>query len=199
MAPGNEHSAPVSGPFISASSHGAVMVAAGILLAAGTLVYSNSFTGPFLFDGALYVQENPAILKLWPPWAPMVNTNRPLGDWSFALNYALGGFDVWGYHAVNLAIHLAAALVLFGIIRRTLARGRLAARFRAAAWGLALTVALLWLVHPLQTQSVTYIYQRFELLMGLLVLLTLYSFIRPRIPRVPRVGILPRRRVACWR
>ncbi len=154
------------------------MVAAGILLAAGTLVYSNSFTGPFLFDGMLYVQQNPAIQKLWPPWAPMVDTNRPLGLWSFALNYALGGFNVWGYHTVNLAIHLAAALVLFGIIRRTLACGRLAARFRAAASGLALAVALLWLVHPLQTQSVTYLYQRFESLMGLLVLLTLYSFLR---------------------
>ncbi len=154
------------------------MAAVGILLAVGTLVYSNSFTGPFLFDGTLYVQQNPAIEKLWPPWAPMADTNRPLGLWSFALNYALGGFNVWGYHTVNLAIHLAAALVLFGIIRRTLACGRLAARFRAAAWGLALAVALLWLVHPLQTQSVTYLYQRFESLMGLLVLLTLYSFLR---------------------
>ena len=61
--------------------------------------------------------------------------------------------------------------------------GRLAARFADAAWGLALAVALLWLVHPLQTESVTYIYQRFESLMGLFILLTLYSFIRAQDPR----------------
>ena len=71
---------------------------------------------------------------------------------------------------------------------------RLAARFSEAAWGLALAVAVLWLVHPLQTQSVTYIYQRHESLMGLFVLLTLYGFIRPKIPgvhaMVRRVGNL---------
>ncbi len=154
------------------------MLAAVIVLAAGILAYGNSFSGPFVFDGTENIQQNPAIRKLWPPWAPMVGTNRPLGFWSFALNYALGGTKVWGYHAANLAIHLAAAMVLFGIVRRTLSRGPLALRFAAAAYGLALAVALLWLLQPLQTQSVTYIYQRFESLMGLLVLLTLYSFVR---------------------
>ncbi len=154
------------------------MPVAVILLAAGILAYLDSFSGPFVFDGAENIQQNLAIRKLWPPWAPMAGTNRPLGLWSFALNYALGGLNVWGYHAANLAIHLAAAMVLWGIVRRTLSHGRLAARFAAAADGLALVVALLWLLHPLQTQSVTYIYQRFESLMGLWFLLTLYCFIR---------------------
>jgi tetratricopeptide (TPR) repeat protein len=108
----------------------------------------------------------------------MIGTTRPIVGWSFALNYALGGTNTWGYHAVNLAIHVAAALVLFGIVRRSLSSGRLAARFATAAWGIALAVALLWLLHPVQTQSVTYIYQRYESLMGLFILLTLYGFIR---------------------
>jgi tetratricopeptide (TPR) repeat protein len=81
---------------------------------------------------------------------------------------------------MNLAIHLAATLALFGILRRTLAvAGREVpdARF-AAPTATAFAAALLWTVHPLQTESVTCIIQRTETLMGLCYLLTLYSFIR---------------------
>ncbi len=176
------------------------MLAAGLLVLAAVAVFSNSFAAPFVFDGAGLIEQNLAIRTFWPPWAPMVDTNRPVGVWSFALNYAVGGLNVWGYHAVNLAIHLAAALTLFGIIRRTLVRGRLAARFGPAAFGLALAVALLWLVHPLQTQSVTYIYQRYESLMGLWFLLTLYCFIRGAEGDSPifanaKIGTVP---MICW-
>ena len=136
------------------------MLPALILLAAGTLAYSNSFSGPFIFDDVQFIVENTALRRLWPPWSPMVGTTRPIGTWSLAVNYALGGLHTSGYHATNLAIHLAAAMVLFGLVRRTLAGKRLAARFGPAAPGLALAVALLWLLHPLQTESVTYIYQR---------------------------------------
>jgi protein O-mannosyl-transferase len=153
-------------------------LAAGLIALLATAAYVNSFVGPFLFDGILGIAQNPVFRELWPPWAPMTGTARPFADWSFAVNYALGGINTWGYHAVNLAIHTAAALALFGIVRRTLLSARLAARFAAAAWGLALAVAILWLLHPLQTQSVTYIYQRYESLMGLFILLTLYGFIR---------------------
>jgi protein O-mannosyl-transferase len=154
------------------------LTAAVVIVAAGMMVYANSFSGPFVFDGTKFIEQNLTIRRLWPPWAPMIGTARPIAAWSFAVNYALGGTNTWGYHTVNLAIHMAAALALFGIIRRSLVSGRLACRFAGAACGLALTVALLWLVHPLQTQSVTYIYQRYESLMGLFILLTLYGFIR---------------------
>jgi protein O-mannosyl-transferase len=178
VSAGGKHSpqGPAQSP--KASSQHATMLAAIVILAAGMAAYANSFSGPFVFDGILCVAENPAMHKLWPPWAPMIGTARPTADWSFAVNYALDGTNAWGYHAVNLAIHLAAALALFAIVRRTLLSGRLATRFGPAAWGVALAVAVLWLVHPLQTQSVTYIYQRYESLMGLFILLTLYSFIR---------------------
>ncbi len=177
-ASGNERSALLPTRFAGASSRWSIMLAAGLLVPAAVAVFSNSFAGPFVFDGEGFIEQNPAIRALWPPSAPMLDTNRPVGLWSFALNYAVGGLNVWGYHAANLVIHLAAALVLFAVVRRTLSRGRLAARFGPAAFGLALAVALLWLVHPLQTQSVTYIYQRYESLMGLWFLLTLYCFIR---------------------
>ena len=162
-----------------------VPTAVAVLVAAGLLAYADSFSVPFVFDGTQFIEHNLAFHKLWPPWAPMIGTARPVAAWSFAVNYALGGTNTWGYHVVNLAIHMAAALVLFGVVRRTLLSRRLAARCGPAAWGLALAVALLWLVHPLQTQSVTYIYQRYESLMGLFILLTLYGFIRAQDASAP--------------
>jgi protein O-mannosyl-transferase len=152
--------------------------ALAIIAIAAVAAYHNSFSGPFVFDGVLQIEQNPNIRSLWPPWAPMLGTQRPIPVWSCAVNYALGRTNTWGYHVANLAIHLAAALALFGVVRRTLSSRRLVARFGSAAWGLALAVAVLWLVHPLQTESVTYIYQRCESLMGLFLLLTLYGFIR---------------------
>ncbi len=97
---------------------------------------------------------------------------------TFALNYAVGGLSPVGYHAANAAIHVLAGLALFGVVRRTLALPRLAARYGGHAPALAFAAALLWLVHPLQTQAVTYVAQRCESLMGLLLLATLYAFLR---------------------
>ena len=86
--------------------------------------------------------------------------------------------NTWWFHATNVAIHACAALVLFGVIRRTLLTPPLRPRFGSSSTTMACLVALLWAVHPLQTQSVTYIVQRVESLMGLFLLLTLYSAIR---------------------
>ena len=85
---------------------------------------------------------------------------------------------MWGYHATNLAIHLAAALLLFGLLRRTFLLPAMRDGWGAAATPLALAVALLWAVHPLQTESVTYVVQRAESLVGLFYLLTLYGLVR---------------------
>jgi len=78
----------------------------------------------------------------------------------------------------NLVIHASAALLMFGIVRRTLQGARLLDRFGTQANGLAAAVAVCWAVHPLQTESVTYIIQRTESMMGLFLLLTLYCVIR---------------------
>lgn len=106
------------------------------------------------------------------------NVSRPLIGLSLAINYAISGLDTWSYHVFNLLIHVLAALTLFGIVRRTLLTEPLRERFGQASFALALVVALLWVVHPLQTQSVTYIIQRCESQMGLFYLLTLYSAVR---------------------
>ena len=115
-------------------------------------------------------------------------TGRPVVCLTLALNYALGGLNVWGYHVFNLAVHLISALVLFGILRRTFESETLRERFGAKAAWLAAAIALVWEVHPLQTESVTYIVQRTELLMGLFLLLTLYCVIRSDGVREPAVS-----------
>ena len=146
----------------------------GVLLAGG-LCYANSVAGVFLFDDQPRIVSNHVIRQGWEIGKTLFHVERPLVVLSFALNYQVSGLQVWSYHAVNIAIHLMAALVLFGIVRRTLSRGTLQTRYAGKAPWLAAIVALLWIVHPLQTESVTYICQRAESLMGLCFLLTLYG------------------------
>ena len=152
-----------------------------LLLAAGTLAYCNSFGGAFLLDDIPDIVENASVHQFWPPTQVLAaeqNRSRPVAKLSFAANYALGGKNPWGYHLVNLTLHLIAGLALFGILRRTLRTPRLQARFGAHATPVALAAAALWLVHPLNTQAVTYVVQRYESMMGMFLLLTLYCFIR---------------------
>ena len=88
-----------------------------LIVVVGLLAYRNTFDVPLVFDDLERIEHNPQLRSLWPVWEPMAQTNRPLGMYTFAVNYALDGYRVWGYHAVNLAIHLAAGLLLFGIVR----------------------------------------------------------------------------------
>jgi protein O-mannosyl-transferase len=161
--------------------------AAGLVLSVA-LVYWNSLQAPFLFDDRGAVVNNPTIRHLasWavftPPSDGSTTTGRPMVNFSLAVNYAFGGTAVWGYHAFNAAFHALAALALMGIVRRTLSGPVLGDRLGAAAQPLAFLTALLWAVHPLQTESVTCVAQRTESLCGLFYLLTLYTFIRGAIP-----------------
>jgi len=160
------------------------------LIALATLAaYSNSLSGKLIFDDKKAIAENPTIRQLWPiahifrpPSHGETVTGRPLLNASLAANYAISGDEVWSYHVANLLIHLINSLLLFGILRRTFllpTRGvPLLRRSSAIASPMACTIALLWAVHPLQTESVTYIIQRAESLMGLFYLLTLYCVIR---------------------
>ncbi len=154
-------------------------LAGGIIVLAALATYCHSFTGPFVFDDLFAIRDNPTIEHLGSALSPSPEgtmAGRPLLNLTFALNYALSGMDVWSYHAVNLLIHALAGLVLFGVVRRTLlkcGRGE-----GTPPTVLALSVAVIWVVHPLQTEAVTYISERAESLMGLFYLLTLYCFVR---------------------
>lgn len=156
----------------------------GLLLAlAVCLVYSNSFAGPFQYDDAHDIRDNLSIRRLWPlrdiffvPGQGFMS--RPIANLSFALNYATGGFDTFHFHLTNLAIHVGAALAFLGVLRRTLVLPVFRGTFGAAIPTLSLVTAAAWALHPLLTESVSYITQRYESLMGLFVMLTFYAVVR---------------------
>lgn len=160
------------------------ILAGGAVIAAVALAYADSLHGPFVFLDVPAIVDNPTIRHLWPlsgvlnpPGAGGLTVGgRPVVNLSLALNYAAGGLNVAGYHAANVAIHCASALLLLGIVRRTL------------GLGVATLAALLWALHPVDTEAVTWIVQRAESLMGFFYLATLYCFIRYEAN--PRWGIL---------
>lgn len=152
-----------------------------LLVAATALAWHGSLEGAFVFDDLSRIVRNPELHNLEHPGRLLTGTSRPLLKLSLAANYALGGQQVFGYHLVNLVIHVLAGLALFGLVRLTwlaAAPRREGERSAAAAPWLAAAVALLWLLHPLQTQAVTYVVQRGEALMGLAALTTLYCATR---------------------
>ena len=158
-----------------------------LLLAVAVLAtYANSVRCPFVFDDYSDIVNNPLIRRLWPPWDVLLVRSkgsvwlhsRPVVILSFALDYAVGGLNPRPYHGTNLVIHILAGLALFGVVRRTLLLPKLSDRFGQASTALAFAVALLWALHPLQTESVTYITQRYESMMGLFYLVAVYGLIR---------------------
>ncbi len=162
-----------------------VWCAAGVLFVVSLATYWNTLGVPFFFDDPIAIVENPSIRNLAslgevlsPPNNGSGVTGRPLVNLSLAINYALGGINPAGYHAANILIHVLATLALFGAVRRTLLLPALRERFGEGALPLAFLTAGLWLLHPLQTESVACVIQRTELLVGLFYLLTLYAFTR---------------------
>lgn len=169
----------------------ATLIAAGLIVLGGVAAYANSFNGQFIFDDIGSIEHNPSIRRLWPIWPVLTQgayatiVGRPLLNLSLALNYAWSGFDVWSYHAVNLVVHLLAALALFGVTRRTLLLPTMPGWVVRDATGIAMFTALVWTVHPLQTESVTYIVQRAESLVGVFYFWTIYCVNRGALGRRP--------------
>lgn len=158
-----------------------------LLVLAGLAAYANSFNGVFVGDDIDAIVNNPHVRSLTPVSdalsAPQDTTvaGRPVVSLTLAINYALAepeGLNPWGYHAVNLLIHLVAGLGLFGVTRHTFLAMPSGSALHSRATEAALALALLWLLHPLQSSAVTYVVQRAESLMGLFLLLTLYCSIR---------------------
>ena len=177
-APPAYEPAPVAGP-----GRAAVWLRAALIVLAGAITYANALSGPFVLDDQDTIVLNEQIRQLSPsvvlfPAVELPVAGRPVVNLSFALNYAFGGLDVRGYHVVNVAIHIACALLLFGIVRRTLGLPALRDRFATRSADPAVAAALIWMVHPLQTDAVDYVTQRTELMLGLFYLLTFYASIR---------------------
>ncbi|MGA2582777.1 MAG: tetratricopeptide repeat protein [Tepidisphaeraceae bacterium] len=153
-----------------------------LVIFAVSIAYSNSFHGEMIYDDLSSIQRNPEIRNLIPREYNKVGTTldgRPVLRFSLAVDYAIGGLDVRIYHATNFATHIACCLLVYGIVRRTLLQQRVwGNRFIHSAPWLAAAVAGLWGVHPLNTESVTYIVQRAESLASMFYLLVIYCVIR---------------------
>jgi tetratricopeptide (TPR) repeat protein len=170
----------------------------------GLLIYSNTFHSPFQWDEADFILGNPIIRNLnyftdtsRAEGLPVYDglKSRYIGYLTFALNYKLHGFEVLGYHIVNIAIHLINAILVYFLVLLTfhtpfflpphppLAKGGTEegslftihfSRF------FALAVSLLFVAHPLQTEAVTYIFQRLASLVSMFYLLSLVLYIKGR-------------------
>jgi len=176
-----------------------------MIFAVGALIYSNTLTSAFQFDDRLNIVDNHLIRdigNLWPP-----SGARWFGQLTFALNYLAGGLNPVGYHLVNISIHILTAwsVYLFVLLTfRTPCFKDHADRTIPARW-LACACALLFVAHPLQTQAITYIVQRFASLAALLFMLSLDCYILARLTardtnRAPHPGWYrsPRARVPLY-
>lgn len=152
----------------------------GIVLTA-SLVYLNTLDNAFVFDDHEYILNNVAIRQAHDPgviWHSMPRPSRFIGLYTFALNYRLHGYDVFGYHLINLFIHIITGLFVFALARQLLlfassgtpplpaaasqkASTKTVTGSTAPCGLIALAAALIFVTHPLQTQAVTYVTQRF--------------------------------------
>jgi protein O-mannosyl-transferase len=147
-----------------------------LLILAVLLAYANCLTKSFVFDDDMWIVDN-RLLDRPAEYIESFHGRPVLAATILALN-GMGRQNPVGQHLLNVAIHLGATLVLYGLVRRSLLVPRFRKPYVTRADGLAFAVALLWAVHPLQVQSVTYIIQRGESLAGLFYLLILYALVR---------------------
>lgn len=150
----------------------------------GFAAHGPAWRAPFIFDDGICILENESIVTLsrigdvlWPPVNASGVSGRPLVNLSLALNYALGGLDPTGYHCLNILLHVWVGVLLLAVVAGTLRRA-LGPREAAKAPWLALATALVWVAHPLQTESVACTIQRTEILGGFFYLLTTWCFLR---------------------
>ena len=147
-----------------------VVLGAALLLTVAA--YARALDGEFQLDDFQTIVGNPAVKDLGALLSGFVSSllhaGRPVTDVTFALNWQAGGLATLGYHLVNLALHLGNVLLVFLFTRTVLALAGTARPPVAAS-----VVAALFALHPLQTQAVTYVTQRAEVLASGLYLATL--------------------------
>lgn len=166
-----------------------------ILIAAGLLIYGATLHAPFVFDGAIGIVDNPDIHVDTISYKKLVQAcfsgpyaHRPLANLSFALNYYFHGLDVVGYHLINIGLHIINGLLVFLLFRITLRLNVRRQKPSPAGNPPAITnntlaglAAILWVAHPLHTESVTYILQRMNVMAATFYLASLWCYIQGRL------------------
>jgi hypothetical protein len=155
------------------------VLALALIAALTLLAYSNTFHSSFHFDDDLAISENQAIKHVTADnILSLLRSNRPITHLSLMFSYALSGLDVVGWHIFNISVHIANGVLVYFLILWTLTLPVFKGRYRAGARRMALFGALLFALHPIQTESVTYIISRSELLASFFFLSTFLLFIR---------------------
>lgn len=156
-------------------------LAAVLISLLGLFIYIGTLSYPFQFDGIANITENQLIRKL-KPWWEYGFYNRPIGYFSFALNYHFFEYDVAWWRAINIAIHVCNALLVRWAIlllyTSPVLENDASAKHKQ---GIALFTALLFVAHPLATQSVTYIVQRMASQAALFYLLAVVLYLKARL------------------
>ena len=172
------------------------LIAIGLIVGVALVAYSNTFHVPFHFDDRPNITENPNVqIKVfsWENIGRLIKNTykesiRVFSYFTLALNYYFGGFNVFGYHLVNFFVHIASGIFLYWFLLLTLNLPSLKEKYGIISYKVALFSSLIFISHPIQTQSVTYIVQRMASMAGMFYLLSLVLYIKGRLstgwPRV---------------
>jgi protein O-mannosyl-transferase len=156
------------------------LFAFAIIAALILIAYSNTFTSAFHFDDNPSIVENGGIRHFtWDSFVSQFSGTRPIVNLSLLFNYQLSGMNVIGWHIFNIGLHIANSIFVYLFILWTLNLPSLSARYGGVrAKRMALFGSLLFALHPIQTESVTYIISRTELLATFFYLATFLFFIK---------------------
>ena len=155
------------------------LVAFGIIAALVLIAYANTFTASFHFDDNPSIIENSGIRHMnWDSVMGVLQGIRPVVYLSIMINYQLSGLNVVGWHIFNIGVHIINSIFVYLLILWTLTLPVFGKSYAEKAKRMALFAALLFAVHPIQTESVTYIITRTELLATCFYLATFLLFIR---------------------
>lgn len=186
-------------------SHHIFALHCALIVLACIIVYANTLTAPLVLDDIDYIVKNPT-LRDWDVFARAQNSDltglgknflipfrsRVVAFFTFALGYRIHGLSPFGYHIANLLIHISSALTLYWLMTMLLRtpRGQIIDDEGFTDRWTPLLAGLLFAVHPLQTQAITYVSQRFTSLSTLFYLLALALYVRSRIETVQKRGLM---------
>ena len=158
-----------------------------VIALAVILVYASTLTSPFIFDDEHTIKDNIYIRltridisALQEAAFDSPHPHRPISNIGFALNYYLHRKNVVGYHAANIMVHLITALLFFSLIKTTLGTPAFALDSKTISL-IALLSALIWSIHPIQTQSVSYVVQRMNSQATMFFLMSMLLYARSRL------------------
>jgi len=156
------------------------------------LIYSNTFGSLFVFDDVQFIPDNRNIRITNLTFKDLTkaafdgpSSYRPVAKISFALNYYFHRYNVFGYHLVNILIHITTGILLYLFVQMTLGLLSRRSGYTFYNW-IPFFTAMIWLVHPIQTQSVTYVIQRMNSMAAMFYILSLLLYGKARLTDNPK-------------